>query len=169
MMLGLSLATFTLLHVVISLIQLVSGIVVVAGLLGSRINSGWTSTYLISAILTSVTGFMFPFSGFLPSHGVGVLSLVLLALMLVALYGFKLSGAWRWVYAVCAVITVYFSAFVTVVQSFLKVPPLHALAPAGSEPPFAITQGVLLVIFIVLGVMAFRAFHPGAGGTARPA
>ncbi len=160
MLLGLSLANFTILHVIISLVQLVSGIALVAGMLGSRIDTRWTLTYLLSAILTCVTGFMFPVTGFLPSHGVGILSLILLVLMIVALYGFKLHGAWRWVYAVSTVITVYFSAFVTVVQSFLKVPPLHALAPGGSEPPFAIAQGVLLVIFIVLGIMAFRSFRP---------
>ena len=162
MMLGLSLSNFTILHTVISLVQLVSGLLVVKGLLGSRIDTGWISTYLVTAVLTSVTGFMFPFNGFLPSHAFGILSLVLLALVILALYVFKLDGAWRWVYAIGVVITVYLDAFVAVVQSFLKIPQLHALAPGGSEPPFAIAQGILLIIFIVLGVMAFRGFHPAA-------
>jgi len=162
MMLGLSLSQFTLLHVVISLIQLVSGLVVVAGLIGSRVSSSWTGVYLLSALLTSVTGFMFPFNGFLPSHAFGILSLVLLALAMLAIYVFALRVAWRWIFAICVVVTVYLDAFVTVVQSFLKIPSLHAFAPTGAEPPFAIAQGILLVIFIALGVMAFRAFHPAA-------
>ena len=166
MTLGLSLENFTILHTAISLIQLVSGLVVVWGLTTSRSSSTWTAIYLVSAVLTCVTGFMFPVSAFLPSHAVGILSLILLALAVIALYGKHLAGAWRWVYAVSIVISVYFSAFVTVVQSFLKVPSLHALAPAGSEPPFSITQGVVLVLFVVAGIGAVRKFHPGstAGG-----
>lgn len=160
MTLGLSLENFTILHTVISLVQLVSGLVVVWGLTTSHSNGAWTVIYLVSAIVTCITGFMFPVTAFLPSHAVGILSLVLLALAMIALYGKHLAGAWRWVYAVSMVITVYFSAFVTVVQSFMKVPALHALAPAGSEPPFSITQGVVLVLFIVAGIGAIRRFHP---------
>jgi hypothetical protein len=160
--LGLSLASFTILHTAISLIQLVSGLVVVWALVGSRDSRAWTVIYLVSAVATSVTGFMFPFTGFLPSHATGILSLILLLLAIIGLYGAHLAGAWRWIYAVCIVASVYLSAFVTVVQSFLKVPPLHALAPAGSEPPFAITQGVVLLVFIGLGIAAVRKFHPAS-------
>ncbi|MGZ3408927.1 MAG: hypothetical protein ACXWJW_05110 [Xanthobacteraceae bacterium] len=163
MTLGLSLENFTILHVVISLVQLVSGLVVVWGLTISRSNSAWTAIYLVSAVLTCITGFMFPVTGFLPSHAVGILSLILLALAIIALYGKHLVGAWRWVYAISIVISVYFSAFVTVVQSFLKVPSLHALAPTGSGPPFSITQGVVLFLFVVAGIGAVRRFHPQVG------
>jgi hypothetical protein len=103
---------------------------------------------------------MFPFAGFLPSHATGILTLALLLLVAIAYFGFHLAGAWRWIYAVCVVATVYLSAFVTVVQAFLKVPPLHALAPAGSEPPFSISQGIVLLAFIGLGIAAARRFRP---------
>jgi hypothetical protein len=159
-MLGLSIGTFTILHTTISLLQLVSGIAVIWGLIMSSGGRAWTIIYFASAIATCVTGFMFPFTGFLPSHATGILTLVLLLAAAIACYGFGLAGAARWTYAVCVVASIYLSAFVTVVQAFLKVPPLHALAPAGSEPPFVVTQGVVLLVFIGLGVAAARRFHP---------
>jgi hypothetical protein len=150
---------FTLFHTALSLVQLVSGIIVVIALVGSRSSPLWTWVYLVSAIATSVTGFGFPVDKFLPSHAFGIISLVLLLLVILARYTFHLAGAWRWIYAVGLVITVYLDAFVAVVQAFLKIPSLHALAPAGSEPPFAIAQGVLLVVFVALGIAAARNFH----------
>ena len=153
------LTAFTLFHTALSLVQLVSGIVVVIELMGSRSSGPWLLVYLVSAIATSVTGFLFPVDKFLPSHAFGIISLVLLLLVILARYTFHLAGAWRWIYVVGLVITVYLDAFVAVVQVFLKIPALHALAPAGSEPPFAIAQGVLLVIFVGLGIAAARNFR----------
>ena len=155
------LAAFTLFHTALSLVQLVSGIIVVIALVGSRNGGPWLWVYLVSAIATSVTGFGFPVDKFLPSHAFGIISLVLLLLVILARYTFHLAGAWRWVYVIGLVITVYLDAFVAVVQAFLKIPVLHALAPAGSEPPFAVAQGVLFVIFVALGIAAARKFHPG--------
>ena len=161
MMLGLSLESFTVVHVIISLVAIAAGFVVLAGLLSGNTSGGWTAVFLATTVLTSITGFMFPFAKFLPSHGVGLISLAVLAIALFALYGQHLAGAWRWIYVVAAVTALYFNVFVLVVQAFLKVPALHALAPNGSEPPFAIAQGVVLLAFLVLGYLALRRFHPG--------
>ena len=160
MMLGLSLETFTIVHVIISLIGIAAGFVVLFGLLKGHPNGAWTALFLATTVLTSITGFMFPFAKFLPSHGVGVISLVVLAVALYALYGAKLAGSWRRVYVVAAVSALYFNVFVLVVQAFLKVPALHALAPNGSEPPFAIAQGSVLLAFVVLGYLAVRRSNP---------
>ena len=160
--LGLSLATITLVHVIISLIGIVSGFIVLFGLFGSNRMPGWTALFLLTTILTSATGFMFPFTKLLPSHMIGILSLVLLAIACLALYGMKLAGAWRWIYVVTAMIALYFNVFVLVIQAFLKVGPLHALAPSvpPSEPPFAIVQGIVLVFFIIAIIGAVRRFRP---------
>jgi hypothetical protein len=162
MMLGLSLPTFTILHVIISLVGIVSGLIVLSGLLGSRRTPGWTELFLVTTILTSVTGFGFPFTVLLPSHMVGILSLVLLAIACIALYGMKLSGAWRWIYAVTAMIALYLNVFVLIIQSFLKIPALTALAPGNppSGPVFAVVQGIVLIIFVIAIVGAARRFRP---------
>ena len=162
MILGMSLSTFTMLHVIISLIGIVSGLVVLYGLLGSKVMPGWTALFLVTTILTSVTGFLFPFDKLLPSHMIGILSLVLLAIACVALYGMKLAGAWRWIYVLTAMVALYLNVFVLVIQSFLKIGPLHALAPSvpPSEPPFAIVQGIVLVLFVVAIIGAVRRFRP---------
>jgi hypothetical protein len=162
MILGMSLATFTLVHVVISLIAIVSGIIVMFGLLGSNRMPGLTAIFLLFTILTSATGFLFPFDKLLPSHIIGILSLVLLAIACIALYGMKLSGAWRWIYVVTAMISLYLNVLVLVIQSFLKIGPLHALAPSvpPSEPPFAVVQGVVLVFFVIVIIGAVRRFRP---------
>ncbi|AWM09915.2 hypothetical protein [Bradyrhizobium symbiodeficiens] len=167
MVLGLSLPAFTLVHVVISLIGIVAGLVVMFGLLGSKSMPGLTAIFLAFTILTSVTGFLFPFEKLLPSHIIGIISLVLLAIACFALYGMKLAGAWRPVYIVTAMISLYFNVFVLVIQSFLKVPALAALAPAvapapPSGPVFAAVQGVVLVFFVVLTIGAWRRFKPMA-------
>ena len=162
MILGMSLSTFTMLHVIISLIGIVSGLVVLYGLLGSKVMPGWTALFLVTTILTSVTGFLFPFDKLLPSHMIGILSLVLLAIACVAVYGMKLAGAWRWIYVLTAMVALYLNVFVLVIQSFLKIGPLHALAPSvpPSEPPFAIVQGIVLVLFVVAIIGAVRRFRP---------
>ncbi|PWT93051.1 MAG: hypothetical protein C5B56_01375 [Proteobacteria bacterium] len=162
MTLGLSLETFTTVHVIISLIGLVSGFVVLKGLLSSQRLPGWTALFLATTVLTSVTGFGFPFDHLLPSHVVGIISLVLLLLAILGLYVFGLAGAWRWIYVVCAVIALYLNAFVGVVQSFQKLSFLRALAPTQSEPPFLVAQLLVLGLFIVAGIVAARRFHPAA-------
>jgi hypothetical protein len=168
MVLGMSLATFTLLHVVVSLIGIVAGLVAMVGLLKSKSLPGWTGLFLLTTILTSVTGFFFPVEKLLPSHVIGIISLVLLAVACLALYGQKLAGRWRWIYVLTAMISLYLNVFVLVIQSFLKVPPLHALAPSvpPSEPPFAIVQGIVLVFFVVTTFLAIRKFRPMPGGFA---
>jgi hypothetical protein len=160
MMFGMSPATFLIVHVAISLIALVSGLVVMVGLLRGERLPGWTALFLLTAVLTSVTGFGFPFDHFLPSHWTGVISLVVLAVALLALYVFRLSGSWRWLYVVAAMMALYLDAFVTVVQAFQKIAPLHALAPTESEPPFAIAQGLVLLLFFVVTIVAVRRFNP---------
>ena len=163
MILGLSLSAFTTLHVIISLIGIVAGLVVVCGMLTGQRPGGITALFLLTTVLTSATGFLFPVDKLLPSHIVGILSLIALAIALVALYRFHLAGAWRWVYVVTALLALYFNCFVGVVQSFLKIAALHALAPTGSEPPFAVAQLVLLAIFIVIGIVAVRRYRPAMG------
>jgi hypothetical protein len=164
MVLGLSLATFTMVHVIISLIGIVSGIIVMFGMLGSSRMPGLTAIFLLSTILTSATGFLFPFTQLLPSHMIGILSLVLLAIACIALYAMRLAGPWRWIYVVTALVSLYLNVFVLVIQAFLKVPALHALAPSvpPSEPPFAVIQGIVLLFFIVVIVGASRRFRPRA-------
>ena len=162
MILGMSLSAFTTLHVVISLIAIASGIIVMFGLLGSNRMPGLTATFLLFTILTSATGFLFPFTVLLPSHMVGILSLVLLAIALIALYAMKLSGAWRWIYVVTAMVSLYLNVFVLVIQAFLKVPALTALAPGNppTGPVFGVVQGVVLVFFVVVIIGAVRRFRP---------
>jgi hypothetical protein len=162
MILGMSLSVFTAVHVFISLIAIVSGVIVMFGLLGSNRRPGLTATFLLFTILTSATGFLFPFEKLLPSHMIGIISLLLLAVACIALYVMKLSGAWRWIYVLTAMVALYLNVFVLVIQSFLKLGPLHALAPSvpPSEPPFAIIQGIVLVFFIVVIIGAVRRFRP---------
>lgn len=161
MIAGLSIENFTILHVAISLIGIVSGLIVLFGMLRARRLPGWTALFLATTVLTSVTGFMFPINGLTPAIVVGLISIVILAIALMALYVKHLSGAWRWIYVTTALAALYFNVFVLIVQSFQKVPALQKLAPTQSEPPFSVTQGVVLVAFLVLGTMAARRFRPG--------
>lgn len=162
MTLGLSLQAVTILHVVISLVGIVSGLLVLVGLFKSQSQPGMTALFLLSTILTNASGFMFPFEKILPSHIIAILSLVLLAMACFALYGMKASGAWRSIYVVTAITSLYLNVFVLVIQSFLKIGPLHQLAPSvpPGEPPFAVTQGVVLVLFVAAIVAAVRRFRP---------
>ena len=159
MILGMSLATFTIVHTAISLIGILSGLVVVYGMLGGKRLDGWTALFLTTTVLTSVTGYLFPFEHLLPSHIVGGISLVVLAVALLARYSFHLAGGWRRTYVLTAVMALYLNVFVLVVQSFLKVPALHALAPAGKEPPFAVAQLIVLALFIWLAIAAVKRFR----------
>ncbi len=150
---------FTLFHVFLSLVGIATGLVVMAGLLSGRVMQAWTAIFLATTVATSVTGFLFPFHKLLPPHIVGIISLVVLAIAIVARYAFHLRGAWRWMYVVTAATALYLNVFVGVVQAFQKVPSLRALAPKQSEPPFVITQLAVLVLFITVGVFATARFH----------
>jgi hypothetical protein len=165
MILGMSLATFTAVHVVISLIGIAAGLVVVVGMLSASGLPGWTALFLATTVLTSVTGFFFPAAQVLPSHVVGAISLVVLTITLVALYLKRLAGSWRWIYVAGAVLAVYLNAFVGVVQAFLKVPALNRLAPTQSEPPFLVAQLTVVALFVVLGIRAAMKFHPAVPRT----
>ena len=160
MILGMSVGAFTLLHVVITLIAIGSGLIVVGGMFASHKLPGTTALFLFTTALTSVTGFLFPIHGFTPALGVGIVACVILALALFALYKERLVGAWRPIYVITAIVSLYLNVFVLVVQSFVKVSGLNALAPTQSEPPFAITQGVVLVIFIIIALIAVVRFRP---------
>ena len=168
---GMSLATYTLVHVLISLVGIASGLVVLFGLVTAKRLEGWTALFLATTVATSVTGFGFPFEHLLPSHVVGGISIVVLAIAIAARYAFHMRGAWRHVYVLTATLALYLNVFVGVVQSFLKIPALHALAPKQTEPPFVVSQAVVLLLFVVLAIVAairFRAEGIGTNG-ARPA
>jgi hypothetical protein len=155
---------FTLFHVAISLVGIIAGFVVTFGLMGSQSCAGWTAVFLWTTLATSVTGFFFPFHGFTPAIGVGILSLLILAPVFYARYTKKFSGAWRWIYVVGATLALYLNFFVLIAQSFQKIPALHALAPTQAEPPFALAQGTALLGFIVLGILATLRFRPQPAG-----
>jgi hypothetical protein len=150
---------FTFVHVVLSLIGIASGLAVAFGLLTANRLDGWTVLFLVTTVLTSLTGFLFPFTVFKPSYVVGVISLIALAIAIFARYGRHLTGAWRWIYVIAAVIALYLNVFVLIVQLFAKVPALKELAPTQSEPPFKITQLATLVLFILLGIFAVKRFR----------
>jgi hypothetical protein len=163
MMLGMSLSTFTAVHVIISLVGIGSGLVVLFGMFSAKPLNGWTALFLLTTVLTSVTGFGFPFEHLLPSHKVGIISLVVLAIALLARYGFHMIGKWRWIYVVTAMIALYLNVFVLVFQSFEKVPALKAMAPTQSEPPFLVAELVVMALFIGLTILAVKKFHPAPG------
>ena len=160
MIIGMSIPTFTTFHVILSMIGIVTGIIVVLGMLSASRHTAWTALFLATTVATSVTGFMFPSTGFDAADGVGVISLVVLAVTILAPYIYHLAGTWRWVYVAGAVIALYLNSFVGVVQAFQKLPFLHALAPKGSEPPFFIAQALVIAIFLILGILAAKRFHP---------
>ena len=162
MFLGLSIAAFTKLHVLLSLIGIVSGLVVLYGMLGAQKMPGWTALFLATTVLTSVTGFMFPAVAITPAAIFGIISLVVLAWALLALYVFQARGTWRWIYVVTAVLALYLNVFVLVVQAFQKITFVHPLAPNGSEPPFLVAQTIVLLTFLWLGFGAVLKFRPEA-------
>jgi hypothetical protein len=160
-----SVATFVLVHVIISLIAIVAGVVVMFGMLASNRMPGLTAIFLVFTILTSATGFVIPpllTEKLLPSHLFGIISLMLLAIACIALYAMKLSGSWRWIYVVTALLSLYLNVFVLVTQSFLKIPALTALAPGNppAGPVFAVVQGITLVFFVLMIIGACRRFRP---------
>jgi hypothetical protein len=147
-------------HVLLSLIGIASGLVVLAGLCTAKLMPRWTALFLASTLATSLTGFFFPFHGFTPALGVGLISTAVLLATIAARYRGHLAGRWRWIFALGAVVSLYFNSFVLVVQSFLKIPALHSLAPTGSEPAFVLAQGVVLLFYLLTGVLAVKRFHP---------
>ena len=165
---GPGLVAFTLIHVVISLVGIGSGIAVVLGMISARASVKWTAWFLSSTLLTCVTGFLFPFHKFLPSHAVGILSLIALSIAIFAQYGRQLTGAWRRTYAASATSALYFNVFVLVAQSFQKIPMLKAMAPTQSEAPFKAAQLVLLALFVFIAIFAGIRFQPKRSLTAIP-
>jgi hypothetical protein len=163
MMLGMSLSTFTTVHVLISLVGIGSGFAVLLGLFSAKRVNGLTALFLLTTVLTSVTGFGFPFTHLLPSHKIAIISLVVLAIAILARYSFHMVGKWRWIYVVTAMIALYLNLFVLVFQSFEKVPALKAMAPTQSEPPFLVAQLAVMAICIVLTIFAVKKFHPDMG------
>jgi hypothetical protein len=151
--------TLTFVHVVLSLIGIFAGFFVVLGLLTSKRLDGWTALFLASTVATSVTGFFFPFHGFLPSHAFGILSLIVLPVAMFARYGRHLAGGWRRTYVITAMIALYLNVFILIVQLFEKAPALRALAPTQSEPPFKVTQLVVLALFVALTIAAAKKFR----------
>jgi hypothetical protein len=166
MILGMTLSTFTLVHAVISLIGIGSGLLVMYGLLIGKRLDGAAAIFLASTVATSVTGFGFPFDHLLPSHKVGILSLLVLAVAIIARYIFHLDAAWRGIYVVCAAVALYLNAFVLVVQLFEKVPALRAMAPTQKEPPFLVAQLVVLAVFVALTIIAAKRFRVAPVGAA---
>jgi len=156
----LGMTALTSVHVLLSLIGILAGLVVLYGLLTSRQLNGWTAVFIWSTVATSVTGFFFPFRRFLPSHAIGIISLIVLAVAIYALYGRQLAGVWRRVYALMAMIAFYLNVFVLIAQLFAKVPALKALAPTQTEAPFKETQLAALIAFVVLTILAAIKFHP---------
>jgi hypothetical protein len=168
MIVGMSVAAFTQLHVIISLVAIISGIIVALAMLGARRLPAMTALFLLATVATSVTGFMFDtpaeaphvIGSLDPAKVIGVISLIFLILAILALYSYRLAGSWRGVYVISALAALYFNCFVLVVQSFQKIPFFHALAPTQKEAPFAIAQAILLILFIGFGIAAFRKFRP---------
>jgi hypothetical protein len=152
------LTTFTLIHVVLSLGGIFTGLVVAGGLVAGKRLDGWTGLFLATTVLTSVTGFGFPFVAFLPSHAVGILSLVVLCAVILARYGKHLAGAWRRTYVIGAVVALYLNVFVLLNQLFRRIPALVVAAPSQKEPPFLATQLVVLALFVWLGRAAVKGF-----------
>ena len=158
------LRAYTIIHTLISLVGIFTGLIVLFGLLAGKRLDGWTKWFLITTVLTSVTGFFFPFHGFTPAIALGIMSLIVLAVAIFARYPRQLAGHWRRIYVVTAVIALYFNVFVLVVQTFEKIPALHAMAPTQTEPPFKLTQLVVLAIFVLLGIIAAIRFRPTPAG-----
>jgi hypothetical protein len=159
MILGMTLTAYTILHVILSVIGIATGLIAVGGLLAGNRLSFTTAIFLITTLATTLGGFLFPFNGFTPAIGVGIVSTIVLLITIAARYVFRLQGSWRWIYVGGAVVALYLNSFVLVAQSFLKVPSLNVYAPTGSEPPFAIAQGVVLAVFIVLGILSVWRFR----------
>jgi hypothetical protein len=166
MILGMSTASFTLLHVILSLIGITAGLVVMVGMWARNRLDGWTALFLATTVATSVTGFLFHSATFGPPHVIGLISLLLLVLAILARYSYHLAGSWRWIYIATAMLALYFNVFVAVVQAFQKLPLLQPLAPTGTEPPFVIAQALVLVAFALFTLLALKRFYPSRDNAA---
>jgi hypothetical protein len=161
MILGLSISAFTVLHVIMSLIGIGSGLIVLFGLIGGKLLRSWNALFLVTTVLTSLTGFLFPNKTVTPGIVIGMLSMIALLLAIVALYGRGLAGSWRGTYVISACVSLYFNVFVLFAQLFAKVPALKAIAPTQASPVFGVTQLVVMLLFIWLTVRAFKRFRGG--------
>lgn len=157
---------FTLVHVALSLIGILSGLIVAFGMLAAKRLDGMTVIFLVTTVLTSVTGFFFPFHGITPGIVIGILSMIVLAIAIFARYSRQLAGHWRGTYVITAMIALYFNCFILIVQLFEKVPALHAIDPTQSGPPFKLTQLTVLVLFVVFTIATTLKFRPAALRTA---
>lgn len=163
MIMILGMAPFTLFHVVLSLIGIVAGLAALRGWLAAELRPGWTATFLATTLGTTITGFLFPITAMTPAIGVGIITTAFLLVAIAALYLFRIEGRWRATFLICSIAALYFNVFVLVVQAFLKVEALNALAPSGTEPPFAVTQGIVLLAFVTAGFLSLRRFRPVSG------
>jgi hypothetical protein len=159
MILGMSTHLYTQIHVIISLVAIASGLLTACGMMMDKPLPAMTALFLLTTVLTSVTGFFFPYHGVTPGIVVGIVSLVVLLVTLIARYSKHMAGGWRGTYVITAMFALYLNVFVLVAQSFQKIPSLHALAPTGTEPAFKISQAIVLVIFIVLTIVAKKNFR----------
>jgi hypothetical protein len=157
---------YTIIHTLISLAAIFTGLIVLFGMIGGKRLNGWTKWFLITAVLTTVTGFFFPFHGVTPAIILGIITVPVLAVTIYARYSRRLAGPWRWIYVIGAVMTLYFNLFVLVVQLFQKVPALHASAPTETESPFKSTQLAVLTASILLAIIAVIRFRPESASTA---
>ena len=162
MILGLSTAQFTELHVLVSLVGIAAGLLALFGLLGGKLYRLLTTLFLLTTVLTSVTGFLFPIHRVTPGIILGILSMIALLLAIWALYIGKLEGAWRGTYVITSTLALWFNFFVLIAQSFAKIPPLRAIAPSQASPAFGITEGAVLLLFLWLTVRAFMGFRRAA-------
>jgi hypothetical protein len=160
MVFGISLSAYTTIHVIISLIAIAAGFIAVFEMIANKSLGIWNTIFLWTTIATSITGFGFPITGITPGIVVGIISLVILAVALFALYAQHLAGPWRWIYVISATMALWFNVFVLIVQSFQKIALLKTLAPTQSEPPFQLAQGAALVLFVALAILAVRKFRP---------
>jgi len=159
-----TLQIYTIIYTLISLVAIFTGFVVVFGMLAGKRLDGWTKWFLVTAVATTITGFFFPLHGFTPAIGLGIISLPFLALTIFARYPKHRAGPWRWIYVIGAVICLYFNLFVLVVQLFEKIPALYAMAPTQTEPPFKLTQLIVLLVSVLLAIVAVIRFHPEPRG-----
>jgi hypothetical protein len=151
---------YTIIHTLISLVAIFTGLVVLFGMLYGKRLDGWTKWFITTAVLTTVTGFFFPFHGLTPAFKLGIITVPILGITIYARYSKQLVGVWRWIYVIGAVVSLYFNLFVLVAQSFLKIPTLHAMAPTQTEPPFKLTQLIVLLVSVLLAIFAAIRFHP---------
>jgi hypothetical protein len=160
MVFGIGLSTYTTIHVIISLIAIAAGFIAVFEMIANKSLGIWNTIFLWTTIATSITGFGFPITGATPGIVVGIISLVVLAVALIALYAQHLAGPWRWVYVITAIVALWFNVFVLIVQAFQKISSLKTLAPTQSESPFQLAQGAALLAFVALAILAVRKFRP---------